>query len=798
MSQLPLIYWFSELKNKDSHSVGAKAAILGELVSQDIPVPNGFVLGTQAYFDFLAQSGLHEKISTIVKDIDIYDSASLFSSSKKIQDLIFQASVSDELMEQVKQAYLRLSAKDIHVAVRPSAVTSESSFQVFDGNHISQLNVKGMENLIEAIKQQWTCAFQPRALHFLAEHGQDALRLGVAVIIQRMVESEVSGLLFTEDPLQPTGQHSAIEAVWGLGEPLVEGNLVPDHYQVNNKDWKVVNKEVVRQEWQLVRNPHAKPTAKQSSLKRLPVSVSWQKKAKLTDAQAIKIAKLGIAIAKHLGQPQDIEWVMAHNAIFIVQSRPCSHVPTPDTSMASAEGGSPKPLGTYSDLPPLLSGAGISPGQACGSVFVATRNMSPSLIPPDSVLFIEDDDLMESVPLEKILAIVCDRKLSSSKLFLSPKEKGIPVIVGTINGTKMVKNGETVSVDGTHGFVYEGNVCLIPGKISVRSHHAQATSAASPILGHVHPESVRVKPQAISTATKVYVNLTEPESAVEYATKNVDGVGLLRAEYVIKRLGEHPAHLLQLGKEQAYIEAIYEGIKLVAKEFAPRPVIYRLTDFTSNQFMSLNGGDKFEVSEDNPSIGFRGAYRYIAEPEVFRLELQAIKRVRQYYKNVWVMAPYVRTPDELTSLKQLMSDEGLYRGGSFKLFMMVEVPANVWLLEQFIGVGIDGVTIGSNDLTQLILGIDRRNPRVVAGFDERQEAVQIAMEQVVRGAAKHGIMSSICGQAPTAYPEFTRQLVEWGISSISVSPEAASTTRRVVADAEFELVRQGKIIKYGK
>jgi pyruvate,water dikinase len=359
----------------------------------------------------------------------------------------------------------------------------------------------------------------------------------------------------------------------------------------------------------------------------------------------------------------------------------------------------------------------------------------------------------------------------------------------------MVKDGELITIDGTHGNVYEGSIAIKPEAVSINAGNAFVSAAKSPILGHVQAEVKQTHHLTMPTATKIMINLTDPKESEDIASKDVDGVGLLRSEYILQDIGEHPKYLIDQNKQQVLIDAIYEGVKEVAKAFSPRPVMYRLSDFTSNQYRRLHGGEKYEIAEENPALGYRGAFRHIAESESLKLEIQAIKKVRQYYKNVWIMVPYVRTPQEMIEIKSLLSEEGLYRGGSFKLWLMAELPVNVVLIDQFIGAGIDGVSIGSNDLTQLMLGLDRHNPRVAAGFDERQEAVMWAMEKLVTTTIKHGLLCSICGQAPSAYPVLTRKLVEWGISSISVSPEAAPITRKIVAVAEFELVRLGKQVK---
>jgi pyruvate,water dikinase len=291
----------------------------------------------------------------------------------------------------------------------------------------------------------------------------------------------------------------------------------------------------------------------------------------------------------------------------------------------------------------------------------------------------------------------------------------------------------------------------------------------------------------LRTKTRVYVNLAQPELAEKVAARNVDGVGLLRAEFMIAQIGEHPRYMISQNRGDEFIDKLYQGINSFAKAFDPRPVVYRTTDFKTNEYRELKGGKEYEPVEENPMLGYRGCSRYIREPDVFKLEVEAVKRVRKEHRNLWVMIPFVRTVDEMARTKQLVESLGLKRSGDFKLWMMVEVPSNIFLIEKFIEVGIDGISIGSNDLTQLTLGIDRDSEKLAETFDERNEAVLIALERAIKVARSMGVTSSICGQAPSVYPELTEKLVEWGITSVSVSPDMLGTTREIVARAEAKL-----------
>ncbi len=297
----------------------------------------------------------------------------------------------------------------------------------------------------------------------------------------------------------------------------------------------------------------------------------------------------------------------------------------------------------------------------------------------------------------------------------------------------------------------------------------------------------------IKTTTKVYVNLAQPELAEAVAARHVDGVGLLRAEFMIAEIGEHPQYLISQGRGGEFTERLSQGLFTFAKAFFPRPVVFRTTDFKTNEYKNLHGGEEYEGEEENPMLGYRGCSRYIKELDSFRLEIEAIKRVREKFNNVWVMVPFVRTVGELAKTKQILESEGLSRSPDFKLWMMVEVPSNIFLMEKFLDVGIDGISIGSNDLTQLILGIDRDNPKLAEEFDERNEAVLMALEKAIKISASRGVTSSICGQAPSVYPELTEKLVEWGITSVSVSPDMIDKTRQAIARIEKGLASPSRL-----
>jgi pyruvate,water dikinase len=413
----------------------------------------------------------------------------------------------------------------------------------------------------------------------------------------------------------------------------------------------------------------------------------------------------------------------------------------------------------------LLSGEKASPGIASGPAKIVSDASQIEVVKAGDVL-VAEMTTPDFVPaMKRAVAIVTNRGGRTAHAAIVSRELGIPCVVGAENATTTLKNGQIITVDGSHGKIYDGKV----------TRRIKTTAVADTLR------------EAIKTKTKVYVNLAQPELAENVAKRNVDGVGLLRAEFMVAQIGEHPQYMIKQNRGKEFVDKLYDGINTFAKAFNPRPVVYRTTDFKTNEYRQLKGGEEFEAEEENPMIGYRGASRYITDIEVFKLEIEAIKRVRQEFKNLWVMIPFVRTIDELDRTKQLLEAEGLRRAQDFKLWMMVEVPSNIFLIEKFLDVGIDGISIGSNDLTQLILGIDRDSEKLASTFDERNEAVLIALERAITVAKKKGVTSSICGQAPSEYPELTEKLVGWGINSVSVSPDMIGTTREIIAKAEAKL-----------
>lgn len=752
-----LVLPFKEIDKEDIPYVGGKGANLGEMAGAGFPIPPGFCITAHAYRKMIEENHLEDKIRAILKGLDVENNKALNDAAKKVQNLILKADVPEELTKQVFHLYrnLKRGNKNPLVAVRSSATAEDLPDASFAGQQETYLNIKGEANVIQAIRKAWASLFGARAIYYRQTKGFDHFKVALAIPVQLMVQSDVSGVMFSVNPVTNNKNQIVIEAIWGLGDYIVQGVVTPDHYVVKRDNFSIHSRLVSEQ---TVMEVYKHP----SGVKEVKVPKSLVNKIKLTDEEIIALAKIGDAIHKHYYFPQDMEWAMEDGELYIVQSRPITTLNLHPEKVKQVDSKS------LDEMKILLAGAPASPGIGYGPV---SRIMSLSRLGDvkEGDILVTDMTSPDYVPaMKRAAGIITDKGGQTSHAAIVSRELGVPCVVGAKTATKDLKSGDKVTLDGSTGHVYAG----LPKLTTVVK---------------------KKEEEEYKTATKVYVNLGEPDLAPTVAQGNADGVGLLRAEFMIAQIGIHPKKLIHDKRSDVFVSKLTEGLAKFAQSFGNRPVVYRATDFKTNEYRNLVGGDAYEPVEPNPMLGYRGAYRYIFDESVFALELEAIKNVRNKlgFKNLWLMIPFVRTKEQLLKVKQIVAAHGLSRSNSFKLWMMVEIPSNVILLEDFIDVGIDGVSIGSNDLTMLILGTDRDNETVAPVYDERDPAVMWALEKVVKTGIKHGITVSICGQAPSIYSDLTQKLVEWGITSVSVSPDAIDRTRRIVYEAEKRLLRHG-------
>lgn len=759
MNKSANVLWFHEIDLDDVNLVGGKGGNLGEMYQLGIPVPNGFVVTSNAYFKFVEENNLKPKIKDILKTTDVDQPDQLQNASKKIRDLIRKTPVSQSLSTEIMKAYKKLSGfgglKHVPVAVRTSATAEDSADASFAGQGDTFLNVIGEVNVINRVRDCWSSLFTSRSIFYQVKKHYDHFKIGVAVPVQKLIDSEISGIMFTANPVTSDKREIIVETIWGLGEYIVQGKITPDQYIIDKNEWKIISENHVPQNIQLVRDNDETGETK--------VPKSKQNRKKIDSNMAIKIAKIGQKLHNHYGRPQDVEFAIDRGQLYIVQTRP---ITTIESSKEKIEDQKQSISQT-----PDLTGEPASPGTSSGVVVIINNPKEITRAQKGQIL-VTDMTTPDFVPaMKKVNGIITNKGGQTSHAAIVSRELGVPCVVGTKTATKDLKEGDIVTLNGTTGQIWKGDLTQ-----NLTSNTKQLDNYSTK------------KPT--KTATKVYVNLGEPDLAETIAKRNVDGIGLLRAEFMMANIGMHPKYIIAQGKQKQFINQLAKDLLKFCKSFSPRPVVYRATDFKTNEYRHLKWGKLYEPEESNPMLGFRGASRYISSPDVFNMELEAIKIVRNKYgyKNIWLMIPFVRTVNELIQVKKIVTNAGLVRSPSFKFLMMTEIPSNVILLDKFIDVGIDGISIGSNDLTMLTLGLDRDNGEVAKSFNEMDPAVLWSLKRLVTKSKKRGILCSICGQAPSNYPELVEKLVKWGATSISVSPDAIDATREIVAEAEKKRV----------
>ncbi len=748
------VVWFKDVDREDIGIVGGKGANLGEMTKAGFPVPNGFIVTAQAYFHFLDEAQLRDDLSDLLHGLDVSNSKNLERASVEIQRRITRCVFPQDIATEVMHAYFTLEGgilKHPLVAVRSSATAEDLPTASFAGQQATFLNVQGEANLLEKVKEAWASLFTARAIFYRATNKFDHFKVGIAIPVQLMVQSDYSGIMFTLDPVTNDKTKVVVDAIYGLGEMIVQGAVTPDHYVIDKVSEKILEKEINTQEKIMTRRG-VKTTVS-------VISKAKGSTAKLTDEQILAVARLGKKLEKHYFFPQDVEWAIDNNNVYIVQTRPV-------TTTGKKEGMHGKSISSKHEV--FLKGDAASPGIATGPVQILYSPKDLGKVHQGDVLVAQMTNPDFVPAMKKAVAIVTERGGRTSHAAIVSRELGIPAVVGTTNAMKTLKDGMVITVNGTTGEIYKG-----------------AVSISNP-----RPQQSPGPKERIKTATKVYVNLAEPSRAPSVAKMHVDGVGLFRAEFLMAQIGTHPRKFIEDKKESLFINQLSAGMEQIAESFSPRPVIYRASDFRTNEFRNLKGGNAYEPPEENPMLGFRGAARYIADPRVFMLELEAMKYVRNKkgLKNLHLMIPFVRTPEEMMEVKKIVAASGLSRSSAFKLWMMVELPTNAIRIEDFLDVGLDGISIGSNDLTMLILGTDRDNNEVAHDYKETDPAVVWAFERVIKACVKRGVTTSMCGQAPSDYPDLVEKLVAWGITSVSVNADAVNHVRETVAAAERRLV----------
>ena len=766
------LLWFEQLERKDVDIVGGKSSSLGEMTAKtDVPVPYGFATTAYAYRYFIKESGLEEKMRSILSELtDVENSALLRDVSARLRDAIMAEKMPQDLQDAIGAAYVelgkRVGEENPYVAVRSSATAEDLPDASFAGQQDTYLNVQGAETIIAKVKECYASCFTDRAVYYREKQGFDHIEVALSAVVQMMVFSKTSGVMFTVNVATGDDNNILIEAAFGLGEYVVQGTVTPDNYTISKHDHKIIDRCVNEQDIMLVRK-------KGGDCEEVQVPEELRKVQTLTDEQILELADYAKKIEKHYGCYMDMEWGVDErtNKIWILQARP-------ETvwSRRNKEGGAKvqesKSM-TTTDHKVIVKGLPASPGKVSGRVHVI---LDPSRIDEfkEGEILVTEMTAPDWVPaMKKAKAIVTDSGGMTCHASIVSRELGIPCIVGTKSrgeaATVTIPDGIDVTIDATHGVVYEG--------IIEEAKKENQAGAAVAVAEYFPP-----------TGTKVYMNLGDPELAEKYSSLPCDGIGLMREEFIwTTYIHEHPLYLIKTGHPEKVVDQLAEGMRLVCQAMAPRPVTLRFSDFKSSEYRDLKGGDEFEPYEPSALLGWRGASRYYDPKyiEAFKLECQAVVKVREEFglKNLNVMIPFCRNVEECEKVVKIMAECGLERGKDFKVWLMAEIPSNIILADQF-NKYVDGYSIGSNDLTMLVLGCDRDNDTVSHIYDERNLAVRRAVRHLIEVAHSEGKTVSICGQAPSVYPEFCEFLIKSGIDSISVNPDTVKYTKKLVAQVE--------------
>ncbi len=769
--------WFDELRRADVGLVGGKSSSLGELTSSvDVPVPYGYATTANAYRYFMEKTGQNKKIHKMLQELqDVEDSVELHEVCTKIRESICSATMPEDLAEQIGKAYEELAEKvgekNPFVAVRSSATAEDLPDASFAGQQDTYLNVTGRDMVIRKVKECYASTFTDRAVYYRAKKNFDHENVALSAAVQMMADAKAAGVMFTVNLATGADDSIMIEGSWGLGEYIVQGTVTPDNFVVDKDSLTITSRRINEKSIELIRKEGGDVEERKVEPERAKAQV-------ISDEQIAQLADYAKRIEKHYGCYMDMEWAVDHkDRLWILQARP-------ETvwSKKNKEKKSEEETVMTTDHNVLVKGLPASPGMAAGKCHVITD-------PKDIDTFKEGEVLVTTmtspdwVPaMKKAVAIVTDAGGMTCHASIVSRELGIPCVVGTksrsVEATGVLKTGQDITIDARNGIIYDG---IVADLVKKGTPAAQAAGTAAVAAEYFPP-----------TGTRVLMNLGDPDLADKYASLPCDGIGLMREEFIWTTfIHEHPLYLIETGRPEKVVDMLAEGISKVCRALAPRPVVLRFSDFKSGEYRNLKGGDKYEPEEPADLLGWRGASRYYDPKytDAFRLELKAVRKVREEYglKNLNCMIPFCRTVDEAEKVTAIMREEGLERGPDFKLLLMAEIPANILLADRF-NKFVDGYSIGSNDLTMLILGCDRNNDTVASLFDERNLAIKRAIRHLIKVAHRDGKTVSICGQAPSVYPDFTEFLVKSGIDYVSVNPDMVKSTRLNVARIEQRLM----------
>lgn len=746
---------FEDLGKSDIGIAGGKGANLGELTQAGIPVPPGFVVTAETYGKFMEDAGINGKVLDILAKTDINNTKELQAAAEEIKSIIIGTPVPEDMSTLIIEAYNQLCQRvdedDTDVAIRSSATAEDLPDASFAGQQDTFLHVSGSEDVIDYIRKCWASLFEARAIFYREENGFDHSKVYIAVVVQKMAIVDKAGVMFTVNP--STGEEIAlIEGSWGLGEAVVSGDVTPDNYVVDKSNDEVVSVTISDKKLMYVKDEDGTSV-------RVDVPEDKRNERVLSDEELVELTEMGKRIQAHYGEPMDTEWAFERGNLFLLQARPITTLGD-DNGVAGEDS-------SISDKNVIVKGLGASPGTASGKVKI--------ILDIDELDKIKDGDIMvttmttpDMVPaMRRASGIITDEGGVTCHASIISRELGIPCVVGTGSATTTLKENVGVTLDGKKGLVYEG--------IHENKEEAVQTATAN------------VEAAPIITVTEVKANVSMPEAAQRAAATGADGVGLLRTEHLMLTAGIHPGKFIADGREDELIDTIAENVMIVADAFYPKPVWYRTLDAPTDEFITLEGGEN-EPEEHNPMLGWRGIRRELDQPEILKCEFKAIKKLYDKgYTNLGIMIPLSQSPAELKQAKELCASVGLIPHKDIDFGMMVEIPAAALTIEDYLEIGVDFVSLGTNDLTQYTLAVDRNNEFVAKHYTEEHPAVMKLIERTIKKCVEAGVTCSICGQAGSV-PHIVEKLVGFGITSVSSNADAVAEVRKTVARAEKKII----------
>jgi len=746
--------WIKDVGKNDIGIAGGKGANLGEMINKGLPVPPGFIITAKAFRNFLKESNIEKELFDILR-INIDDDAELKEAEKKAKQLILDTKIPENIKQEILDKYKTLCDEEkeqVFVAVRSSATAEDLPNASFAGQQDTFLNIKGNEQLIDAVKKCWASLYGARAIFYRVKKNFDHEKVNIAVVVQKMVNAEKAGVMFTSHP--SSGENIIIiESAWGLGEAVVSGMVSPDNFVVDRETYRIVDKKISEKTKMCTKDLDTGST--------IHIDVPEDKKnaESLTEDEIKKLVDLGNKIEKIYASPQDVEWAIEKGNVYIVQSR----------SITTINNNNNKTEENFTKEP-ILIGTGASPGVISGKVTIVSSMKDLNKVEKGDIMVTKMTSPDMVPAMERAAGIITDEGGMTCHAAIVSRELGTPCIVGSKKATKTLKEGDIVTIDGSKGTVYKGK---IDRKVE-KSTEEMIVPSHNPV-----------------TATEVKVNISIPTAAERAAKTNADGVGLLRIEHMVLALPMHPQKYIDDGKADEYIDELVKGIKMVADAFYPKSVWVRTIDAPTDEFRAMPGGEG-EPVEANPMLGWRGIRRDLTIKEHFRLEMRAFKKLFSMgYNNVGIMLPLIQHPDEVKEAKRMMIEEGIDLK-KVEWGIMVETPASAIIIEDIIKEGIDYISFGTNDLIQYTIAIDRNNENVSYMYDEEHPAVLKLIKYVIEKCNEAGVKTSVCGQAGSN-PKMVEKFIEYGIKSVSSNIDAVAAVREAVARKEKQIMLEAAL-----